>query len=253
MRDQIIQWLKDWFEQNGKDCNAVIGISGGKDSSVAAALCVEALGKDRVIGVMMPDGEQKDILDSWKLVHYLDIRHYVVDISSSKEALYKAIYKGMTDFSEFKITDQTKFNLPPRLRMATLYAIAQSNNGRVINTCNLSETLLGWETRWGDAVGDVAPLADLTATEVVQIGKELGLPIDLVEKVPSDGLCGSSDEDKFGFTYAEFDKCIRTGDKPSSIEVQTRMKTMIENSRFKRLPIPKFETSLSYLIGKAID
>jgi len=248
MKDELVTWLREWFDKNGKDCNAVIGISGGKDSSVVAALCVEALGKDRVIGVLMPDGEQKDILDSWKLVHYLDIKHYVVDISSSKEALYKAIYKSMTDFSEFKITDQTKFNLPPRLRMATLYAIAQSNNGRVLNTCNLSETLLGWETRWGDAVGDVAPLANLTVTEVKQLGYELGLPKELVDKTPADGLCGSSDEEKMGISYKVLDDYIREG-RIENIQMINKINDRVQANLFKHSPIPYFHSMKNNFIA----
>lgn len=248
MRTQIVKWLKEWFEENGKDCNAIIGISGGKDSSIVAALCVEALGKDKVIGVMMPDGEQSDIKDSWKLVNHLEIKHYLVDINPCKQALYNSIQAGLgTNKLDFEITDQTKFNLPPRLRMATLYAIAQSNNGRVINTCNLSETLLGWETRWGDAVGDVAPLADLTVTEVKQLGYELGLPKELVDKTPSDGLCGSSDEEKMGIKYSDMDKYIRTGECP--FDIKGKIDNRVKANMFKHSPIPYFKMPLQKFIG----
>ena len=240
MKDEIIKWLKDWFDKNGKDCNAVIGISGGKDSSVVAALCVEALGKDRVIGVLMPDGEQKDISDSYKLVEFLDIPYIEVNIRDTLYNVFHSITnsKGKNvNITEF--TEQTCFNLPPRIRMATLYAISQSNNGRVLNTCNLSETLLGWETRWGDAVGDVAPLADLTVQEVKQLGYELGLPKELIEKTPSDGLCGSSDEEKMGISYKVLDEFIRHG-TIEDMEMTQRIDKRVKDNLFKHSPIPYF-------------
>ena len=247
MKENIVNWLRRWFEINGKDCNAVIGISGGKDSSVVAALCVEALGKDRVIGVLMPDGEQKDISDSYKLVEFLDIPYIEVNI---RDILYNVFHsiansKGK-DVNVTEFTEQTCFNLPPRIRMATLYAISQSNNGRVLNTCNLSETLLGWETRWGDAVGDVAPLANLTVTEVKQLGYELGLPKELVDKTPADGLCGSSDEEKMGIKYSDMDKYIRTGicDK----EVKEKIDKRIRENLFKHSPIPSYDPSLNVMV-----
>ncbi len=205
IKNDCVNWIRDFFETSGKDCNAVIGISGGKDSSVAAALCVEALGKDRVIGVLMPKGEQADIDCSIKLVNHLGIKNYTVNIGETVEALKNALPK------DFEITSQTLTNIPPRIRMTTLYAISQSNNGRVVNTCNLSEDWVGYSTRYGDSVGDFSPLSNLTVAEVKEIGYVLGLPRDLVDKVPIDGLCDKTDEDNLGFTYAVLDKYIRTG------------------------------------------
>ena len=205
IKNDCVNWIREFFEINGKDCNAVIGISGGKDSSVAAALCVEALGKERVIGVLMPKGEQADINCSLKLVNHLGIKYYTVNIGETVEALKSALPK------EFEITSQTLTNIPPRVRMTTLYAISQSNNGRVVNTCNLSEDWVGYSTRYGDSVGDFSPLSNLTVQEVKEIGYVLGLPRDLVDKVPIDGLCDKTDEDNLGFTYAVLDKYIRTG------------------------------------------
>lgn len=201
-----VQWIRDFFEQNGKGCNAVLGISGGKDSSVAAALCVEALGKDRVIGVLMPCGEQHDIDMAYLLVEHLGIKHYVVNIKDAVEGLKNSIP------SELTLTAQSLTNLPPRIRMSTLYAVSQSCNGRVVNTCNLSEDWVGYSTRYGDAAGDFSPMCKLTVDEVKKIGRELGLPDVLVDKVPIDGLCGKTDEDNLGFTYAELDRYIRTGE-----------------------------------------
>ena len=204
-KDGCVQWIRNFFEQNGKDCNAVVGISGGKDSSIAAALCVEALGKDRVIGVLMPKGVQHDIDKAQLLVDHLGIRHYVVNIQNA----YEAITAGMPQ--DLQLSEQARQNLPPRIRMSTLYAVSQSCNGRVCNTCNLSEDWVGYSTRYGDSVGDFSPMSGFTVTEVKAIGHLLGLPAELVEKVPIDGLCGKTDEENLGFTYAELDVYIRTG------------------------------------------
>lgn len=238
-KNQLVIWLKDWFRENGAGCNAVIGISGGKDSTVVAALCVEALGKDRVIGVMMPNHIQNDIEDSKRVCDFLGIKNYKVDIGSVIDATLQGIALN-TDIKE--LTDQTLINLPPRIRMATLYALSQSMNGRVINTCNLSETMVSWETRWGDAVGDCAPIVNLTVEEVKKIGYALGLPKDLIEKTPSDGLCGSSDEEALGIKYQEIDDYIRkdAGTPERKAEILKRVKQY----EFKRNPIPSFNPGI---------
>lgn len=230
-----VQWIRDWFEQNGKGCNAVIGISGGKDSSVVAALCVKALGKDRVIGVLMPNGEQPDIDCSKQLVEYLGIPFYVCNIKKAVDGVLQALEE-----SGVEITRQTRVNLPPRIRMSTLYALSQSNNGRVANTCNLSEDWVGYSTRYGDAAGDFAPLGKLTVQEVKAIGFHLGLPHNLVEKVPSDGLTDKTDEDNLGFTYATLDKYIRTGVCEDEA-VKAKIDRLHVMNKFKLKPIPCFE------------
>ena len=236
VKDQVVRWIRDWFEENGKGCNAVIGISGGKDSSVVAGLCVEALGKDRVIGVTMPNGVQPDIDDSIKLIKHLGIKRYNVNIGASFDALMAEVESSL----ERKASDQTRINMAPRLRMTALYAVSQSNNGRVANTCNLSEDWVGYSTRYGDAAGDFSPLGGLTVQEVVAIGLELGLPRELVIKTPSDGLCGKTDEDNLGFTYAALDRYIRTGvcDDPATKELIDRKHRL---NLFKLKPIPHFE------------
>lgn len=201
----VIKWIRDFFDKNGKGCSAVVGISGGKDSSVAAALCVEALGRERVIGVLMPCGEQKDIDSAKQLVEHLGIEHYIVNVKEAVDGVINSLPK------DIDVTSQTLTNIPPRVRMTTLYAISQSKNGRVVNTCNLSEDWVGYSTRYGDSVGDFSPLSNLTVTEVKEIGHFLGLPHELVEKTPIDGLCGKTDEENLGFTYEMLDKYIRTG------------------------------------------
>ena len=230
-----IQWIRDWFDKNGKGCNAVIGISGGKDSSVVAALCVEALGKNRVIGVLMPNGEQPDFDCSQQLVAHLGIPFYVCNIKNAVDG----VLQSLTD-SGVEITRQTRVNLPPRIRMSTLYAVSQSNNGRVANTCNLSEDWVGYSTRYGDAAGDFAPLGKLTVQEVKAIGFHLGLPHNLVEKVPSDGLTDRTDEDNLGFTYAALDKYIRTGVCEDEM-VKAKIDRLHVMNEFKLKPIPCFE------------
>ena len=241
VKDLAVQWIRDWFEENGPGCNAVLGVSGGKDSSVVAALCAEALGKDRVIGVTMPNGVQPDINDSFRLIQHLGIRSYNINIGAAYEALMAEV-KEKLGAQGTEVSSQTVINMPPRLRMTALYAVSQSQNGRVANTCNLSEDWVGYSTRYGDAAGDFAPLGGLTVQEVIAVGLELGLPRDLVVKTPSDGLCGKTDEDNLGFTYAVLDKYIRTGvcEDPAT-------KALIDDKHrknlFKLKPIPFFKYS----------
>lgn len=230
-KDECVKWIKDFFENNGKGCNAVIGISGGKDSSVVAALCVEALGKGRVIGVLMPNGEQSDIDMAQLLVTHLDIEHYIVNIKDAVDGVKSAI--------PFEISKQSATNLPARIRMATIYAVSQSKNGRVANTCNLSEDWVGYSTRYGDAAGDFSPLSHLTVTEVKAIGRALGLPDVLVDKVPIDGLSGKTDEDNLGFTYDELDRYIRTG-KIDNIEHKEKIDRLHKLNLFKLQLMPSF-------------
>ncbi len=237
VKNDCVAWIKDFFEKNGKGCNAVIGISGGKDSSVAAALCVEALGADRVIGVLMPCGEQFDISCSYMLVEHLGIKHYVVNIKDAVEGLKDAMPEGL------ELSNQSLVNLPPRIRMSTLYAVSQSCNGRVVNTCNLSEDWVGYSTRYGDAAGDFSPLCNLTVAEVKGIGRLCGLPDELVDKTPIDGLCGKTDEDNLGFTYAVLDRYIRTGEI-DDMELKAKIDGMHERNLFKLQLMPSFKPEI---------
>jgi len=239
---QLIGWIRQTFERNGPTCKAVIGLSGGKDSTVAAALCVKALGSDRVLGVLMPNHVQSDIKDSMAVADILDIEREIIDIGNTVYAMKAALEQYHAPLSE-----QSVINIPPRIRMATLYAVAQNCHGRVINTSNLSERFIGYSTRWGDNVGDFSPFGNLTASEVIEIGKTTGIPVQLVEKAPSDGLCGMTDEDRLGFTYDELDRYIRkyacnpaldiSDIDPEKIE---KIKKLHELNEFKTQNIPTF-------------
>ncbi|SFB83773.1 NAD(+) synthase [Butyrivibrio sp. YAB3001] len=246
--DEIIKWIQDWFNENGPKASAVVGVSGGKDSTIVAALLVRALGKERVVGVLMPNGEQKDIEDSKKVVELLGIKNYIVNINAAVEGLYGAIEKAVkenpddTGLFVKELTKDSKINTPPRMRMATLYAIAQSlpNGGRVANTCNKSEDYVGYSTKYGDAAGDFSPCSDFTVTEMRLIGDALGLPKELIHKTPSDGLSGMSDEDKLGFTYDELDRYIFTGECEDA-EKKAKIDRLHNINLHKLRTIPMFE------------
>lgn len=232
-KNDCTKWIQNFFETNGKDCNACVGISGGKDSSVVAALCVEALGKDRVIGVLMPNGTQSDIDDSIKLVDFLKIPNITVNIAEGVNGILNNLKECIG------ISEQTKINLPPRIRMATLYAVSQSVNGRVVGTDNASEAYIGYSTRWGDNVADLMPILNFTSEEVVAIGDACGLPYELTHKTPSDGLCGKTDEDNFGFTYEVLNKYIRTGVCEDET-IKAKIDEKHQKNLFKLRPIPSF-------------
>lgn len=227
LKDQCIRWIRDWYERNGKGCRAVLGMSGGKDSTVAAALCAEALGKENVVGVAMP-AEGQSLNGADEICEYLGIRYICAPIAS--------IVKGFEDVRavvEEGFSNQTEQNIPPRVRMCVLYAISQSVNGRVVNTCNLSEDWVGYATRWGDSVGDFSPLGGLTVQEIKGIGHALGIPAKWVDKIPDDGLPHScSDEQKFGFTYEVLDRYIRTGVCDNEA-VREKIDRMHRNNLFK--------------------
>ena len=236
--NQCVEWIRSYFAENGPDCNAVVGLSGGKDSSVTAALCVRALGKDRVIGVLLPNGVQEDIDYAYLAAEFLEIRYYVLNIQKAYQSVLNAIGE------QFPIDGATKLSLPARLRMVSLYAVAQSNNGRVANTCNLSEDWVGYATRYGDGAGDFSPLSGLTVQEVKKLGRCLGLPVQLVEKVPIDGLCGKTDEDNLGFTYAVLDRYIRAGEIDDE-ETKAKIDRMHRLNLYKLSMMPAFDPGLS--------
>ena len=246
VKEDCINWIRSYFDKNGPTCNAIIGISGGKDSSVVAALCVEALGKDRVIGILMPQGEQKDIDIAFDLVYYLEIPYTIINIGDTTATLKGAVSNGLARMDN-KISDNTIINMPARIRMTTLFAVSQSMNGRVANTCNLSEDWVGYATLFGDGAGQFSPLSMLTVQEVKYLGYLLGLPEKFIEKVPTDGLCGQTDEDKLGFTYDTLDTYIRTGycEYP---KIKEKIDILHTQNKFKLEQMPRFYSGIPSLI-----
>jgi len=234
-KNDLIAWIRAYFEKNGPGCKAVIGISGGKDSSIAAALCVQALGADRVFGVLMPQGQQHDIGFSQELVSLLGINHVTVNIKDTVDALLAEI--KTTGLIANKIAT---VNTPARIRMTTLYAVCAIVNGRVVNTCNMSEDYVGYSTKYGDSAGDFSPLSHLTVTEVKAVGRELNLPLKFIDKLPEDGLSGLSDEDNLGFTYNVLDRYIREGICEDA-QVKAKIDRLHELNLHKLMLMPSFE------------
>lgn len=239
--NDLTAWVRDYFESSASPATkAIIGISGGKDSSVAAAVCVKALGKDRVIGIMMPQGVQSDIDYSRRVCDFLGIKTYTINIGDTVTAFMDELKKHIDP------SDQAIINTPARIRMTTLYAAAASLGGRVVNTCNLSEDWVGYSTKYGDAAGDFSPLSDLTVTEVLAVGDELGLPYDIVHKIPTDGLCGKTDEENLGFTYAMLDRYIRGEDDLNDVpDIKAKIERLHAANLHKLMLMPKFTNNIS--------
>lgn len=243
-RERIVQWIREYFATN-KEGKVIIGISGGKDSTIAAALCVEALGADRVIGVMMPNGEQKDIDDSYEVCGALGIDHIMASVEDAFTSICREVGESIYMYGgAYKAENHpmVKTNLPARLRMATLYTVAAFfPNSRVCGTSNLSEITVGYCTKGGDTVNDFAPLANCTVEEVYQIGEEYvrqgKLSKRLVYKTPNDGMSGKSDEEKMGVPYDAIDKSINNryvGEKEARI-----IRDMNTKTRHKFEPSPR--------------
>ena len=234
-KNKIIKWVQDYFEQNGPTSKAIIGISGGKDSTVAAALCVAALGPDRVIGVRMPQDFQADEEDAYRVCDYLDIASYRIDIGD----MCKVLYRELDDNNEmpWKVPVVTT-NVPARMRMVTLYAVAGALGGRVCCTSNGSEAYVGYSTKWGDGVGDFAPLRNMTVAEVIDLGRQLGMPEDLLIKPPADGLSGKTDEDNMGLTYNDIDSVYKGEGNLKDMNTYVEIMKRHNRNKHKTEPIP---------------
>ena len=237
--EYVIPKMKEFLKEKGIE-KVVIGISGGKDSTIVAKLMVDCLGKENVLGVLMPNGVQKDINDSKEVVKFLDIPNITVNVGRSFNALYEDMSIGLISESK-RISEDARINIAPRIRMTVLYAVAQSmgNGWRVAGTTNKSEEYIGWLTKWGDGAADFEPIIDYTVRELLQLGVNLGLPKDKVYKVPIDGLAVGSDEERFGFTYNQLDDYIEKGTSCDR-EVDSKITRMHKYSEHKRVEIPKF-------------
>ena len=234
IKNNIIEFIKSYVK-NSHAKGVIIGMSGGKDSFIVAKLCAIAIGKENVFGVIMPNGNMKDINVAKAECDLLEINYAVLNI----ENLYNETEKlskqaiGATELNSVSTT-----NIAPRIRMTLLYTMGATLGYIVANTSNLSEKMIGYTTKWGDNVGDFAPLASLTKNEVCELGLSLGLPEEFVNKKPDDGLSGKTDEEKIGFSYDELDTFIRTGKKQENFE---KIERMHKASAHKRNPISTFE------------
>lgn len=221
IKEALVEGLKYWFENEaGNAKGVVIGISGGKDSTVVAKLFCEAIGKDKVLGVLMPNGHQKDLQIAKEVCEYLDISYMIFDISGAYQDIVETaqlddlifvpedIRVGNKEFETLRLTKESLINIAPRIRMTYLYAIGQSIGYRIAGTTNMTENLLGYFTKYGDGAADVEPLLQLTCTDVINLGVELGLPEHFTHKVPEDGLTGKTDEEIFGYSYKDIDVMI---------------------------------------------
>ena len=253
--NRCIKWIKELFNYNsgfiGK--NAIIGMSGGKDSTIAAALIAKAIGPERVIGVAMPDNNQ-GINDADNICEYLGIKYLYMPIGGITDGFNRM--QHFTGDADFKWTNQSLQNIPPRIRMTMLYAISQTYNGMVANTCNLSEDTVGYSTIFGDLAGAFSPIKEFTVTELLKIGDYLGLPYEWVHKVPDDGLPHScSDEQKFGFSYEVLDKYIREGIIPIGFNgesVEEKIDGMAQRNKFKNkiVRIPSYRPQVFEYVYK---
>ncbi len=242
LTEDLILWYPKMLSETGGK-SIVLGVSGGKDSSVAAALSVKALGKDKVYGIIMPDEVQSDIVYATGICEHLDISYKIVNIGRMTKAFIEQL-KEISFLDDPDLSPQTRINLPARVRMTTLYAIAQSIKGaRVLNTSNLSEDWVGYGTLYGDLTGAFSPLGDLTSEEVIEVGRQLDVPEKYLVKPPSDGLTGITDEENLGFSYATLNRYIRTGEI-DDMRAKERIDGLYHKNRFKFKPIPRFPSEL---------
>lgn len=237
LSDFLVYKIKEWFEANGRD-TAVIGISGGKDSTVVAALCARALGLEHVVGVLMPNGEQTDINDSREVVQLLGIPYIEMNILDSVMGTLKD-FQYADGPAKVSVSEGARINIPAITRMMHLYAVAQSVPGHaaVVGTGNAAEVYVGYFTKFGDGACDFAPIKELWVHEVLEVGRELKLPEHLLVKPPADGLSGKTDEERLGFSYDEVFQ-VASGKGLADQEKAEKIRVMHQRALHKLRSIP---------------
>lgn len=236
--EEITKWIKNYVEKS-KTEGVVIGNSGGKDCAVVIALAQKALGKEKVLTVAMPcNSIKKDLEDAKLLADTFGVQLLELDLTNTYQTLEKEIDKIIKPKEEWR-QREAKVNAKPRLRMTTLYYIAQNLNYLVIGTGNKCEAVVGYTTKWGDSAHDFNPIGEFTVDEVLQIGKFLGVPDKIINKAPNDGLGGLTDEEELGVTYKQIAEYIETG-KTEEKALQIIIKKE-QVSLHKRKPIPVYK------------
>ena len=238
-RDRLVEKIREFVHGAGVS-RVALGISGGKDSTVASALCARALGSENVYGVLMPDGVQKDIADSMAVCRATGINYRIVNINEMHNALLKAVEAGSNgEIDDYPVpfSEESNVNVGPRLRMTTLRYVAQAMGAFVCGTGNLSEATVGYCTKDGDTSCDFNPLGTLTSIEVVQVGLTMPeLPRELVQKTPDDGLSGVPDEVKLGLTYRQIHDFLRLGTSGDAAVDEKIAKREKANMHKRRMP-----------------
>lgn len=235
--DNAIRWIKEYVEKAGAK-GVVIGNSGGKDSATVLAMATKAIGKDKVVAVSMPCYSNNNDFEDAKLVaKSFGVNFIKVDLSNSYTEMEKEINMQLGK----ELSKEATINMKPRLRMTTLYGIAQTLGYLVIGTGNLCEAMVGYTTKWGDNSSDFNPIGNFTVEEVLEIGKYLGVPEKILKKAPNDGLGGQTDEEKMGIKYSQIAEMIETGSTDE--EVKEEILKRFRNSKHKRevVPVYKFE------------
>lgn len=237
--ENAIRWIKQYVEKTGAK-GIVVGNSGGKDSATVIGMATKAIGKERVVAISMPCYSNRDDFEDAKLVaDTFGVKFLTVDLSNCYEEMEREIKSELSKIEIKELSKEATINIKPRLRMTTLYGIAQTLGYLVIGTGNLCEAMVGYTTKWGDSASDFNPIGNFTVEEVLEIGKYIGVPEKILKKAPNDGLGGQTDEEKMGITYHQIAEMIETGDTEDKLAKQKILKKC-QYSKHKREPIPVY-------------
>ena len=245
LKNKIVEWIRDYYRTNNLK-GAVLGVSGGKDSAVVAGLMSEAIGPENVVGLTLPCHSRQMDADGAKLVaDHFGFELLNVDLTDVCD-LFESNIDKLGDFTAEQRSDSS-INLKPRLRMSTVYYMAallsKVKGGTYIvpGTSNACELYVGYFTKGGDSVFDIAPIYNLTVDEVIGVGEALGVPEEVLYRVPDDGLSGKSDEEKMGVKYADISSLIKgeevdelEREKIEKLHAKTRHKFNKNDFQFER-------------------